>query len=43
MLEYNIVIDQLYPPATLLLVLGPGTHWEGGWLGPRAGLNNKEK
>jgi hypothetical protein len=32
------MIGQLHAPAAL----HPGTHWIGGWLGPRAGLDNME-
>jgi hypothetical protein len=30
-------------PAALPAGKGPGTHWIGGWVGPRAGLDAKEK
>jgi hypothetical protein len=38
------VSDQLHPPAALPPEeIGPGTHWIGGWAGPRAGLDVVEK
>jgi hypothetical protein len=38
------VSGQLHAPAALPPGKGsPGTHWIGGWLGPRAGLDDMEK
>jgi hypothetical protein len=38
------VSDQLHTPAALPPgEVGPGTHWIGGWVGPRAGLDVVEK
>jgi hypothetical protein len=38
------VSGQLHAPATLLPGKEPpGTHWIGGWVGPRAGLDMVEK
>jgi hypothetical protein len=35
---------QLHAPATLRpRERAPGTHWIGGWVGPRAGLDDTEK
>jgi hypothetical protein len=35
---------QLHTPATLPAgVMVPGTHWIGGWVGPRGGLDAVEK
>jgi hypothetical protein len=33
---------QLHDPASLTLGTEPGTHWIGGWMGSRAGLNPME-
>jgi hypothetical protein len=33
------VSDQLHAPATLFPGKNPGTHWIGGWVGPRAVLD----
>jgi hypothetical protein len=33
------VSGQLHAPAALLPGKTPGTHWIGGWVGPRAGLD----
>jgi hypothetical protein len=33
---------QIHGPATLPPRKDPGTHWIGGWLGPRAGLDGVE-
>jgi hypothetical protein len=38
------VSGHLHPPAALLQRKeAPGTHWIGGWVGPRAGLDDVEK
>jgi hypothetical protein len=34
------VSGQLYSPADLPLKRSPGTHWIGGWVGPRTGLDD---
>jgi hypothetical protein len=35
--------DQLHAPAALPFgARAPGTHWIGGWVGPRAGLDTVE-
>jgi hypothetical protein len=36
------VRDQPHAPAALYLRERPGTHWTGGWVGPRAGLDRCE-
>jgi hypothetical protein len=33
------VSSQLHAPAALPSGKNPGTHWIGGWVGPRAGLD----
>jgi hypothetical protein len=35
--------SQLHAPATLPLGRVPGTHWIGGWVDPRASLDDLEK
>jgi hypothetical protein len=37
------VSGQLHAPATLPPEKGPGTHFIGGWVDPRAGQDNMEK
>jgi hypothetical protein len=37
------VSGQLHAPAALHLGNSPGTHWVGGWVGLRAGLEAAEK
>jgi hypothetical protein len=37
------VSGQLHAPAALLPGKQPSTHWIGGWLGPRASLDDLEK
>ena len=34
------VSSQLHAPPTLLLEKNPVTHWKGGWVAPRTGLDN---
>jgi len=36
------VRGQQYAPATLYARERPGTHFTGGWVGPRAGLDGRE-
>jgi hypothetical protein len=36
------VSGQLHAPAALYPREGPGTHYTGGWVGPRAGLDRSK-
>jgi hypothetical protein len=35
--RYSSTVPKCYDPAALPLEMAPGTHWVGGWVGPRAG------
>jgi hypothetical protein len=35
--------DQIHAPAAYPQCKNPGTHWIGGWVDPRAGLDDVEK
>jgi hypothetical protein len=41
--HYLEVSGQLHAPAALLPGTAPGTHWIGGWMGPRTGQDDVEK
>jgi hypothetical protein len=41
--KYLEVSGQLHAPAALSLESAPGTNWIGGWVDPRAGLDDVEK
>jgi hypothetical protein len=38
----SALLGQLHAPAALPRGRATGTHWSGGWVGPRAGLDDVE-